>query len=157
MGAWPGPRRVSKTCPSEFDSLALSLSRYETAKKRGAGIAGTPAYNPHNMPEGPINNEPTAQDPDLTRSLASFGPPQEVIEVETVYTDPILLGFAGIVTELSRNGDLFTLYQFAAGTGNRLLFIQSRDESKIRDLFRKEADEMRRFSRLYEFPPAKNQ
>lgn len=105
------------------------------------------------MQEGPHYNEPAASTENLVRP---FETPQEVIRVDTVELDPILSGFTGIVSELSRNGDLFTLYQFASATGNRLLFVQSRNESRIRELFQKEADAMLQLAMLYDNPPAKS-
>lgn len=85
-----------------------------------------------------------------------FETPQEIVRIETVELDPVLLGFTSIVTELSRSGDLFTLYQFAAGTGNRLLLVQSQDETSIRELFQKETEAMLQLAMLYDNPPAKS-
>jgi hypothetical protein len=60
---------------------------------------------------------------------------EEVLESVFVEMDPVLHGFAGVLVELSRVGEGYTVLETAAGSGDRLLDFFSESEPLARALF----------------------
>ena len=63
---------------------------------------------------------------------------RNILELEQVPLDPVLTGFAGVILELSQRGGVFTLVELAAGSGNTILRISSRNEDFLRRFFESE-------------------
>jgi hypothetical protein len=60
---------------------------------------------------------------------------EEVLESVFVEMDPVLHGFAGVLVELSRVGEGYTVLETAAGSGDLLLDFFSESEVLARALF----------------------
>jgi hypothetical protein len=79
-------------------------------------------------------------------------PQRSMLEIEPVLLDPVLSGFVGVIIELSEYEEVYTLFEFSAGTGNEILKVTSSDENFIRALFDHELEEFNRLANLYALP-----
>ena len=75
---------------------------------------------------------------------------KNILVLVQVTLDPVLTGFSGVILELSEHGGVYTLFEMAAGSGNRLLEISSRDEAMVRWHFEKELEGFTRLAGGYE-------
>lgn len=78
---------------------------------------------------------------------------RNILELEQVSLDPVLTGFAGVILELSQHEGVFTLVELAAGSGNTILRISSRDENLIRGFFEREVAGYTELGHLFDRSP----
>jgi hypothetical protein len=74
---------------------------------------------------------------------------RNILELEQVPLDPLLTGFAGVILELSQHEGVFTFVEIAAGSGNIVFRISSRDENLVRGSFEREVAGYTKLARLF--------